>query len=182
MSPRAAVIAAVMLLPALFALPVAVRAQGFGPSEFAPSENVPAETTPSDIAPDDADIGADAVGPFPWLALDDLAATRDRPLFVPGRRPPAEPESEPTVVIVEEPEEDEAPAEPPRVRLAGVVLGGTAPVALIEDYDTETLLPFRAGAAIEEWTLDRIEPRAVVLRHGDQELRLEISAEFAEDE
>lgn len=129
----------------------------------------------------EAEEPAAVAGPFPWLTLEDLSETRDRPLFSPTRRPPPVAEPEPEPVVVEEPEEDAPPADPPKIRLAGVVLGGTAPVALIEDYDTETLLPFRSGAVIAEWTLATIEPRAIVLRHGDQELRLEIAAEFPDD-
>lgn len=139
------------------------------------------ETIP-EVAPE---ADAPRVSPFPWLTIDLLAATRDRPLFSPERRG-VEPEPE---VVEEEPEpEPEPPAAvadvaPPRVRLSGVVISGTLRIAMLHDDDTDDIIRLRQGQSFSDWTLVAVEPRSVLFRHGEQEHKVDLAAEIdASDE
>ncbi len=122
--------------------------------------------------------------PFPWLTLDLLSATRDRPLFSPDRRG-VEPEP---VVVEEEPEPEPEPevveetdAAPPQVRLAGVVISGTLRIAMLHDEVEDEVVRLREGQSFSDWTLIAVAPRSVVFRHGTQEHTVVLSAESAED-
>ena len=123
--------------------------------------------------------------PFPWLTLDLLAATRDRPLFSPDRRGPEpepevveeEPEPEPEPEVVEEPD-----APPPRLRLAGVVISGTLRIAMLHDDVEDEVVRLREGQSFSDWTLVAVAPRSVVFRHGTQEHTVVLSAESERDE
>lgn len=120
-----------------------------------------------------APAAAPALSAFPWLRLDDLTATRERPLFTPGRTPPARPAA---VVAEPEPEEPEpepvAESEPPPLRLAGVVASGSVTVAMLEDEDSREVVRLAPGQSVSDWVLVAVEPRAVTLRQGEREVRL----------
>ncbi|MFM9858860.1 hypothetical protein RUR49_10265 [Pseudoxanthobacter sp. M-2] len=123
--------------------------------------------------------------PFPWLTLDLLAATRDRPLFSPDRRG-VEPEPE---VVEEEPEPEPEPevadvpdATPPQVRLAGVVISGTLRIAMLHDEVEDEVVRLREGQSFSDWTLVSVAPRSVVFRHGAQEHTVVLSAETTDDD
>jgi general secretion pathway protein N len=123
--------------------------------------------------------------PFPWLTLDLLAATRDRPLFSPDRRgdepePVAveeEPEPEPEPEVTAEPD-----ATPPQVRLAGVVISGTLRIAMLHDEVEDEVVRLREGQSFSDWTLIAVAPRSVVFRHGTQEHTVVLSAETVAEE
>ena len=138
----------------------------------------------NDISIEDVGVG-ETPSAFPWLRLQDLTATRERPLFSPDRSAPAAapPAPEPAVVEAEpepEPEADVAEAEPPTVRLAGVVANGEIRIALLEDPASSEIVRLSPGEAIADWILVEIQPRAVLLRHGEQELRVVMGAEAAD--
>jgi hypothetical protein len=134
------------------------------------------ETIP-EVAPD---AEAPRVSPFPWLTLDLLAATRDRPLFSPQRRG-EEPEPE---VVEEEPEPEPEPVAPvaevppPRVRLSGVVISGALRLAMLHDDETDDIIRLRQGQSFSDWTLVAVEPRSVLFRHGEQEHKVDLAAEL----
>ena len=127
----------------------------------------------NDISIEDVGV-ADAPSAFPWLRLQDLTATRERPLFSPDRTAPAAAPPEP------EPEPDPGEAEALPVRLAGVVANGELRIALLEDAASSEIVRLSPGQAIADWVLVEIEPRAVLLRHGEQELRVVMGAEAAD--
>jgi hypothetical protein len=113
-------------------------------------------------------------GQVPELpALDDLSATVERPLFVRSRRPPEEapppPAEKPAPVEVAK---EEAPAE-----LTGIVNGPERTYAILRNVATKEIMHLRKGETIEDWSVQEIGLRYVVLRRGDGSLRLELFAE-----
>lgn len=101
--------------------------------------------------------------------LQSLTATVERPLFMRSRRPPAEApeveEEEKPVAVAKE----EAPGE-----LTGIVIGPERTYALLtrrENQETELL---RQGQTIDQWNVEEIGPRHVVLRRGAGQIRLEL--------
>ncbi|OLP57738.1 hypothetical protein BJF93_12785 [Xaviernesmea oryzae] len=114
--------------------------------------------------------------PIAPLSLEALSATRERPLFVPDRRPPQPPPPPPPVV--EEPP-TETPAAPPLVvemttppsaTLVGIVQGAGRGVAVFKDDGKNIILA--PGDEIEGWRLVTLAARKIVLRKDDQHIEL----------
>lgn len=117
-------------------------------------------------------------GQIPELPpLDELSATVERPLFVRSRRPPEEPPppsavQPPPVEVAKE----EAPAE-----LTGIVNGPERTYAILRNVATKEIMHLRKGETIEDWSVQEIGLRYVVLRRGAGSLRLELFAEKEAD-
>jgi hypothetical protein len=109
--------------------------------------------------------------PLTAQPLERLTQTRDRPLFTPGRRPPAEAPPPPPPVVAEAPEEA-PPAPPPSLVLAGVVVDQSGPRAVVRDEAANKTVSLRIGDAVGAWRVRRIEPRLLVIGLDDR------SAEF----
>jgi hypothetical protein len=111
---------------------------------------------------------ADLVELFGLPTLDSLKVTVDRPLFVRGRRPPAVApeivEAEPVVV----PSED-APAE-----LTGIVVSPERTYALLTRVGNQETELVRQGQVIDDWSVEEIGSRHVILRRGASRMRLEL--------
>jgi type II secretory pathway component PulC len=101
--------------------------------------------------------------------LENLEATRERPLFSPKRRPDAEGPAE-TPVVEESPEN--LPFE-----LTGVVIGSDMSVAILRNRDTQETVRLRQGENLEAWSLQEVATRHVVLRQEDRQVRLELFQE-----
>jgi hypothetical protein len=93
-------------------------------------------------------------------ALENLSATRDRPLFSPSRRPPAPPP--PPVEMVYEPPPPPPPPPAPDVTLFGVVVDGDGARAIIR-AGTAEMQRVQIGDEIGGWTVSQIEGRQLVL-------------------
>ena len=106
--------------------------------------------------------------------LEELRATRERPLFSPGRRPDAEAAAGPEAGPVEE-SPDSVPFE-----LTGVVMGTDMAIAILRNRDTQETVQLRRGEALEDWSIEEIAPRHVVLRQDDRQVRLELFPAKAE--
>jgi general secretion pathway protein N len=117
-------------------------------------------------------------GELPELpSIEELSATVERPLFVRTRRPPAEPEAAPAAetAAVAVPSE-EAPAD-----LTGIVSGPERTYAILTNRATKEVHHLRRGETIEDWSIQEIGTRYVVLRRGPGSLRLELFAEKERD-
>lgn len=94
--------------------------------------------------------------------LDDLSATRERPLFSPSRRPPP--------VAVEAPPPPPPPApppsEPPRPALAliGTVLNASDGYGIFMDQASNTVLRLRTGEDHQGWILRSVSVRDALLQ------------------
>jgi hypothetical protein len=105
---------------------------------------------------------------FALPPLDELHATRERPLFSPQRKPDVEaaPESEPQVVQ-ENP--DALPFE-----LTGVVMGADVAIAILRHKDTQETVHLRQGEKLEAWSIDEISARQIILRQDERQMTLEL--------
>jgi len=114
---------------------------------------------------------APVTGEIPELPpIEDLSVTVDRPLFMRSRRPP-EPAA-PAPVVAATPEKipvEESPAD-----LTGIVSGPDRTYAILTSHATKEVFHLRKGEKIEDWSVDEIGPRYVVLRRGSGSLRLEL--------
>jgi general secretion pathway protein N len=105
---------------------------------------------------------------FALPPLEELQATRERPLFSPRRRPDEEAAGETETSLVEE-SPDALPFE-----LTGVVMGADIAVAILRNRDTQETVHLRQGEALDAWSLEEIASRHVVLRQEDRQVRLEL--------
>jgi hypothetical protein len=92
-----------------------------------------------------------------------LAATQDRPLFSPTRRPPAPPAYR---LASADPPQALPPKEPerPPLLLIGTVAGETQAIAVFLDQKTKRTIRLRGGQSRYGWTLGAVYKREVVLQ------------------
>jgi hypothetical protein len=103
----------------------------------------------------DAERQAAPVSPLIARPLEQLSATRNRPLFSPTRRPPAPP----PIVAAEPP----APTPPPEVALLGIVMDGEEARAVIRTGPTAKVMRVRIGDEVGGWKVGQIESQRLVL-------------------
>ena len=106
---------------------------------------------------------APAGNPLWALPLEQLAATRERPIFSPSRRPAARP----TLTHVA-PVAVQLPAKPPvverpAVSLIGTVIGTNVRIAVFLEAVTQKVVRLRVGQDHEGWVLRRVKEREVTL-------------------
>lgn len=104
--------------------------------------------------------------PVAALSLEQLWATRERPLFSPARRLPAAPEPAPPPppMAVAAP----APAPAPTLALFGIVADADGARAIVRAGGSNEILRLRVGDLVESWTVAEIGRTEVVLRLGER--------------
>ena len=94
------------------------------------------------------------------IPLSSLSATRERPLFLPSRRPPAAPAvAGPPVVVAAKPVEDDRP----QLTLVGAVVGESEGFAVFIDLRSNATVRLRTGQGHAGWTLSSVKGREAVL-------------------
>jgi hypothetical protein len=107
--------------------------------------------------PQQGDVAA-VVSPLGAQPLEQLSATRERPLFSPTRRPPPEP-----AVVVQGPPPPPPPPPPPDVALYGIVMDGEQARAVIRANPADKLTRVGIGDDVGGWKVAQIEGRRLVL-------------------
>ena len=129
--------------------------------------------TPSDGDDEPDDVLA-TLNPLSGLSLDNLRATREMPLFAPGRKPPPPPQPEPEpkpepIVVKPKPKPVIVKAEKPKLALVGVVMTETGGIALLQDKLSGEFHRAQEGAVINNWRLLAVIPEAVIVeRKGER--------------
>jgi general secretion pathway protein N len=114
---------------------------------------------------------------LPWLRLDELSATRDRPLFAPDRR------KNPAVSALplnNAPEEKDEPkqAKKPQLVLTGIIVSSSSEtIALLRDNNTSESFAVRSGETIGRWRVLVETNHSVKLQDGAREVELEMFPE-----
>ena len=105
------------------------------------------------------------------ISLRSLAATRDRPIFLPSRRPPMI--APPAVVVEAVP--PAPPAEPERLQLTllGTVGGSDSGIAVAIDSNNVTVR-LRTGEQFDGWTLLSVHGREATFKSATQETVLRL--------
>jgi hypothetical protein len=107
------------------------------------------------------------------ISLDELSATRERPIFSPSRRPPSPP------VVAHVPPVAHAalkPAEPerPTVSLVGTVVGETTGIAIFMKQATRDVVRLRLGQNHQGWVLRSVNGRKATLEKNGKAVVLEL--------
>ena len=118
--------------------------------------------------------GAAPGNPLWAVTLDQLPATRDRPLFSPSRRPPPRPEAPRVEIVAAIPAP--APRQPPSVVLLGTVTDADGTWALVRAGGAEKITHARLGDEISGWRVSEIEARRLVLSSDDRSVSFALFA------
>lgn len=105
---------------------------------------------------------------FAFPPLEELQATRQRPLFSPRRRPDARAAAQTDAPVIEE-----DPGSLP-FDLTGIVMGADRAIAILRNRETQETVQLRQGETVEAWSVEAIAQRHVVLRNDDRQVRLEL--------
>jgi hypothetical protein len=111
---------------------------------------------------------------LPWLELDALSATRDRPLFAPTRR-----KAMPPPVLQTKPEVREVvqQSRKPHLTLTGIIASSSETIALLRDTSTSESIAVHSGETVGRWRVVINADHSVKLQDGSDEIQLEMFAE-----
>jgi hypothetical protein len=108
---------------------------------------------------------------LPWLKLDDLSATRERPLFAPARRPPPPP-FQPQAANPED-----HPPEAPAMVLMGIIVKESETLVLLRNPATSETTTVRSGDSFGPWRVWAQNDHSAILSNGTKQIALELFAE-----
>ena len=106
---------------------------------------------------------------LPWLKLEDLSATRERPLFAPTRRRPPPP-SQPQAATVAA----ENPPETPRMVLTGIIVKPSETIVVLRNIATSESISLRSGESVGAWRVQAQDDHSVILTDGTNQFTLEM--------
>src|SRR5579864_4487163 len=109
-----------------------------------------------------------SANPLWAIPLSALAATRNRPLFTPSRRPPAPAVASVPVATGSPPPPPPAVSQHPDLTLIGTVASEGEGMAVFIDTTTRDAVRLRTGEGHSGWVLQSVERRAVTLQKGGQ--------------
>ena len=121
-------------------------------------------------APVDA---AQSGNPLWAIPLQQLSATRERPLFSPSRRPPPPP---PTYQVAAAPPPKPPEPERPQLSLVGTVAEDAGGIGVFLDATDKSVVRLKRGENHKGWTLRDVSRRAVVLTKGFTVVELALPA------
>jgi len=128
-----------------------------------PSNVMPAPVDMSPNAPRTAQ-SAPTGNPLWAIPLSALTATRDRPLFLPPRRPPAPAVAGTPVVAAPAPPPPPAEPEQPPLTLVGAVAGEHESFAVFLDQSTNSVIRLKTGQDHSGWVLRAVKGREAILQ------------------
>ncbi len=99
-----------------------------------------------------------SANPLWAMPLKQFTATRERPIFLPSRRPPTPPPSTVTVARVVAPPKPKEP-EQPQLSLVGTISGDDARFGIFVDQASKAVLRLKQGENFQGWQLQSIQSR-----------------------
>jgi hypothetical protein len=96
---------------------------------------------------------------FAAPGMKSFAEILERPLFTPGREPPAQPVIETAPVT---------PPSPLRLKLEGVAITDEARIAVVRDLSTREILRLVEGNMHQGWVLETVETKSARFKHGEK--------------
>jgi len=148
-------------LPPNVLVPPAVN---IGPGEVAPQRAITREREPSG-------------NPLWGIPLSSLTATRERPIFLPSRRPPAPVVAgPPPVVPVVMRAAPPPPPERPQLTLVGAVVGETEAIGIFLDQANNSIVRLHMGESHAGWLLNSVKGREVALQKDRETVVLALPA------
>jgi len=110
------------------------------------------------------------------LSLDELAATREKPLFSPTRQRAPPPSSSATVAPPSD-DSKQTTRDEPQYALAGIITSPSETMVLLRDLKTSELVKIRSGDSLGSWKVSTNSNYSVELRNGERKFLLEMFAD-----
>lgn len=140
--------------------------------DLPPSNVMPAPVDMSPNAPQRT-VQSDPSGNPLWaIPLSSLTATRDRPLFLPSRRPPAPAVAGTPIVAAPAPPPPAAEPEQPPLTLVGAVANEHEGIAVFLDQATNKVIRLKTGQDHSGWVLRSVKGREAVLQKDQRSTTL----------
>jgi general secretion pathway protein N len=108
-----------------------------------------------------------SANPLWGMPVKQFNVTRERPIFLPSRRPPAPPPSAVTVAKVAAPPKPKEP-EQPQLSLVGTISGDDARFGIFIDQATKAVLRLKEGEDFQGWQLRSIQSREASFQKNQQ--------------
>jgi hypothetical protein len=140
------------------------QADGAKPNASVPSTWSEPTTTVVEVTIPPSTPGAPAAerplsaNPLWAMPVKQFTVTRERPIFLPSRRPPAPPPSAVTVAKAVAPPKPKEP-EQPQLSLVGTISGDDARLGIFVDQATKAVLRLKQGEEFQGWQLRSVESR-----------------------
>jgi hypothetical protein len=150
------------------------QADGAKPNASVPSIwSEPTTTVVEVTIPPSTSGGASAAerplsaNPLWGMPVKQFSVTRERPIFLPSRRPPAPPPSAITVAKVVAPPKPKEP-EQPQLSLVGTISGDDAKFGIFIDQATNAVVRLKLGEDFQGWQLRSVQGRGVTFQKNQQ--------------
>ena len=137
------------------------------PSSWSEPTTTVVEVTIPPAAPNTPAERPMSANPLWAMLLKQFAVTRERPIFLPSRRPPPPPPSAVTVSKVVAPPKPKEP-EQPQLSLVGTISGDDAKFGIFVDQATKNVLRLRVGEDFQGWQLQSIQAREASFQKNQQ--------------
>jgi general secretion pathway protein N len=114
-----------------------------------------------------------SANPLWAMPLTQFSVTRERPIFLSSRRPPAPVATSalaPKTVVAPKPREPERP----QLSLVGTILGDEARFGIFVDQSTKAVVRLKVGEDFQGWKLQSIEGREAALERNQMVVALEM--------
>lgn len=151
-----------------------VRANAAVPSNWTePTTSVTQVTIPPSQQPPAVPEKTLSANPLWAMPLAQFPVTRDRPIFLPSRRPPAPPATvavAPKIVNVPKPKEPERP----QLSLVGTITGDEANFGIFVDQSTKAVVRLKVGEDFQGWKLQSVRSREAALEKNQAVVALEM--------
>jgi general secretion pathway protein N len=115
--------------------------------------------------------GSQTGNPLWAIPLESLSSTRERPLFSPSRRPPAQ-----AIAAPPPPRPRPAPVVPEQLQLTlvGTVIGGNEHIGVFLDNATKDVVRLQVGQGVAGWTLSDVQARTATFEKDQRQTMLEL--------
>jgi hypothetical protein len=149
------------------------QADGAKPNASVPSIWSEPTTTVVEVTIPPSTPGAPAAerplsaNPLWGMPMKQFSVTRERPIFLPSRRPPAPPPSAITVAKVASPPKPKEP-EQPQLSLVGTISGDDAKFGIFIDQATNAVVRLKLGEDFQGWQLRSVQGRGVAFEKNQQ--------------
>ncbi len=143
------------------------RTDGSVPSTWSEPTTSIVEVTIPPAAPSPVIERSLSANPLWAMPIKQFSVTRERPIFLPSRRPPAMPTSTVTVARVIAPPKPKEP-EQPQLSLVGTIASDEDKFGIFVDQATKAVLRLRLGEDFQGWKLQSIKGREVAFQKDQQ--------------
>jgi general secretion pathway protein N len=106
------------------------------------------------------------------VPLRSLSATRERPLFSPSRRPPAQPVVAAASAVSAALLPGKGEPDHPLLTLVGTIVGKTQKIAIVVDQAAKKVVRLKIGQRFQGWTLRTVEQREAVFENDKHQAPL----------